>query len=128
MRKPCAGRAELPLVFVINDDDAVRHSLRFSLEVEGFAVVEYASGGEFLDAPSIAGAACAVVDGNLPDMTGLEVLRRLRARGISIPAIITSARVTESVVKGAAAAGALVMEKPFLGTELLNNVHALCGV
>jgi two-component system, LuxR family, response regulator FixJ len=116
------------MVCVLEDDDAVRHSLRFSLEVEGFAVREYATGAEFLDAPNTAGAVCLVVDCNLPDMTGLEVISRLRSRGSSMPALIITGQLTASLVKSAAAERAMVIEKPFLGAALLNNLHSLCGV
>jgi two-component system response regulator FixJ len=114
------------LVLVVDDDEGVRLSLRFFLEVEGFAVKDYATGGEFLNEPQVVDASCLVVDYNLPDMTGLDVVRRIRARGIRNPAVIITGASSESLRKGAAAAGISIVEKPHLGAALINNIQHLC--
>ena len=114
------------LVLVVDDDEGVRLSLRFFLEVEGFAVKDYATGSEFLNEPQVVDASCLVVDYNLPDMTGLEVVRRVRARGIRNPAVIITGASSESLRKGAAAAGISIVEKLHLGTALINNIQHLC--
>ena len=115
-----------PLVIVIDDDEAVRQSLLSLLEAEGFAVKQCASGRELLNEPDIADACCLVVDYNLPDMTGAHALRNLRARGIDSPAIIITALLTEAVRRRAAAAGARILEKPFLGIQPIEDIHRLC--
>ncbi len=128
MRQACTAWERHPLIFVVDVDEAVRHSLRFSLEAEGFTVKEDATGGQLLLEPEIGAASCLVIDNGLPDMTGLEALRQIRDRGIDVPAIIITARLSETMRAGAAAAGARVAEKPFLGTALMNDIHSLCGV
>ena len=69
-----------PLVIVVDDDLAVRSSLQFSLEMEGFAVHTYADGRELLDGSNVAESSCLVIDHHLPGMTGLETLAKLRQR------------------------------------------------
>ena len=65
------------LVYVIDDDPGVRNSLKFSLEVEGFAVRDYSSANELLREPAIPDAGCLVIDYHLPEMNGLEMLNRM---------------------------------------------------
>ena len=66
------------LVIVVDDDRAVRNSLKFSLEIEGFSVRTYACGGDLLTSCTPLACACLVVDQNLPGMTGLDLIGRLR--------------------------------------------------
>src|ERR1700691_4174855 len=111
LRKNCAQwteakvmvpRTELskppPVVAVVDDDLAVCNSLKFALELEGFAVRTYASGAELLGAGDLAGCDCLVVEERRPGMTGLEVIAKMRDRHISAPAILIisqpSARVS----------------------------------
>jgi two-component system, LuxR family, response regulator FixJ len=75
-------------VLVVDDDSAVRHSLQFSLELEGFAVRLYADGRELLDDPHLPACGCLVVDQVMPGMSGLDVVDALRLRGSSNPAVL----------------------------------------
>src|SRR5215469_9921399 len=78
------------LVAVVDDDDAVRDSLRFLLEIAGFAVASYGSAAEFLREAPIADLSCLVVDQHMPDQTGLQLVSRLRGQGVDLPvALIT---------------------------------------
>ena len=62
------------LVAVVDDDDAVRDSLRFLLEIAGYSVATYASAAQFLlDAP-VDQLSCLVVDQHMPDQTGLQLV------------------------------------------------------
>ena len=72
--------AERRTVAVVDDDQAVRDSLRFLLEVIGYTVEIFASAAEFLQA-NVRHFACLILDHHMPNMTGLELARRLRADG-----------------------------------------------
>ena len=84
-REPAPQR---PVVLVVDDDPAVLNTLTFSLKVEGFAVRAYASGRELLDDPVLPVHGCLVIDQRLPGMSGLELVASLRARKVSLPAIL----------------------------------------
>src|SRR5436190_23520578 len=75
-------------VIVVDDDPAVRNSLKFALEIEGFAVRTYACATELLDSTDLHFGRCFVVDQKMPGMTGLDLIGQLRARRISAPAIL----------------------------------------
>ena len=72
--------AERRTVAVVDDDHAVRDSLRFLLEVIGYTVEIFASAAEFLQA-NVRHFACLILDHHMPNMTGLELAGRLRADG-----------------------------------------------
>ena len=111
------------LVVVIDDDVAVRNSLKFSLEVDGYAVQAYAGAGQPLDEADLAGRGCLVIDYNLPGTDGLSALARLRARGVLMPAILITSHPNAALRARAAAAGVPIVEKPLLGNALLDAVH-----
>lgn len=113
-----------PVIVVVDDDAAVRHSLKFSLEIEGFSVRTYASPREALGAGELPGSACLIVDQNMPGMTGLALLAMLRRRGVLAPAILISAHVTPALKDEAARGGIPLVEKPFLGESLVNEIRA----
>lgn len=110
-------------VIVVDDDGAVRNSLKFSLEIEGFAVRTYADGNALLNADAPHGA-CIVIDQNMPGMTGLEVLAKLRDRGVLTPAILITSHPNAALSKRAEASGIPVIEKPFFGSALLEAIRA----
>jgi two-component system, LuxR family, response regulator FixJ len=111
------------LVVVVDDDIAVRNSLKFSLEIDGYAVQAYAGASEPLDKADLAGRGCLVIDYNLPGTDGLTVLARLRARGVLMPAILITSHPSPGLRARAAAAGVPIVEKPLLGNALLDAVH-----
>src|SRR3974377_1347742 len=77
-----------PTVLVIDDDPAIRSSLKFALEVEGFVVRTYPTGSDLCDEEDIPESVCVVADYHLPGMNGLDLLARLRDRKVSLPAIL----------------------------------------
>jgi len=113
-----------PVIIVVDDDAAVRNSLKFSLEIEGFSVCTYSGPNEVLSGGALPVSCCLIVDQNMPGMSGLSLLAMLRKRGVSTPAILVSAHVTPSLKDEAARAGLPVVEKPFLGNVLLDGIHA----
>jgi two-component system response regulator FixJ len=66
-----------PVVHVIDDDDAARDALRFLLSAANFSVRTYESAKVFLDAIPAAEAGCVITDVRMPDISGLELLRRI---------------------------------------------------
>jgi FixJ family two-component response regulator len=112
-----------PLVIVVDDDGAVCNSLKFSLEVEGFAVRTYSSVGELLNDSDPEASSCLVVDLNLPGMSGLEAIAVLRARQVLVPAILITTHPSPAVKERAARAAVPIVEKPFLGNALLEQIR-----
>ena len=113
-----------PLVIVVDDDRAVRNSLKFSLEIEGFSVRTYSDGNELLNGTDLATSRCLIVDYNLPGMTGLEAIARLRERHVLVPAILITTHPSAAVTERAAKAAVPIVEKPFLENALLDQIQA----
>lgn len=110
-------------VAVVDNDPAVRHSLKFSLEIEGFVVRLYADGRALLDDPELPSCRCLVLDHVMPGMSGLEVVAVLRQRGIVSPAILITPNASGKLRKRAATAGVVVINKPFFGNELVEAIR-----
>jgi len=116
-----------PIVLVIDDDPAVRNSLKFALEIEGFSVRVYPTGAELLDEKDIPENGCLVTDYYLPGMNGLDLLARLRERNIRLPAILIMTHPTATIRNQAALAGARLIEKPLLSDTLFQGIRAALG-
>jgi two-component system response regulator FixJ len=111
-----------PVVAVVDDDEGVRDSLCFLLETAGFDVVSFASAEQFLAAPA-GDHACLLVDQNMPQLTGLELLRRLRERGSSLAvALMTGSPSAELALRARELGAVTVMEKPLHDDVLLHFV------
>jgi two-component system, LuxR family, response regulator FixJ len=117
-----------PIVVVVDDDPAVCSSLKFSLELEGFSVRAYRSGGELLQAGDLEACDCFVIDQKMPDLTGLQLIKSLRARQISAPAILIVGRPTAAIAIQGAKDGIQIVEKPLLGNVLLMKIKEACKV
>ena len=113
-----------PVILVLDDDSAVRESLKFTLGIEGFDARAYSSPTELLNEDCLVAASGLVVDYNMPAMNGLEVVARLRERHISIPAILVTSHPNESIRSRAAAAGVPIVEKPFFGSRLSDVIRS----
>ena len=116
-----------PLVAVVDDDLAVCNSLKFSLELEGFKVHTYTSGGELLRAKDLGSSDCFVIDEKMPGMTGLELIGILRDRHIFTPAILIISQPSVGLSARAGKANVPIVEKPFLGNALLDRIRDACG-
>jgi two-component system response regulator FixJ len=112
------------VVVVIDDDPAVRASLRFALEIEGFIVHAFATGEELLARATLPDGACLVVDYILPTMNGLELVAALRDRGVDSPAILITSDPPVRLRREAAAAGLTLVEKPLLGNGLGDAIRS----
>ncbi|MBN8874257.1 MAG: response regulator [Rhodospirillales bacterium] len=112
------------VVAIVDDDEAVRESLRFLLETAGFRVETFASGKQFL-ASRGRGPACLVVDQNMPQLTGIELLEQLRARGCTLRVALMTGSPSPDLSRRARELGAaMVLEKPLRDDVLLQFVHA----
>ena len=108
------------MIFIVDDDDATRDSLRLLLEGEGFEARDFASGHLFLDAIRPAAGDCLVLDVNMPDMNGFDVFKELRQRGDWLPTIFITALPDPTLQSRARSAGAFaLLEKPHRADELL---------
>jgi two-component system response regulator FixJ len=111
------------VVHIVDDDAAVRQSLSFMLSAAGLAVRVYDSPSAFLDGLAAAQSGCLVTDVRMPDMTGLELLRRLRDKGCLIPAIVITGHGDVPLAVEAMKAGAVdFIEKPFEEAAILKAV------
>jgi two-component system, LuxR family, response regulator FixJ len=110
-------------VFIIDDDPAMRESLRWLIEPAGFGVETYADAGSFLSAYDPTRPGCLVLDMRLPGMSGIDLQDELLVRKVSIPIIIISAYAEFATAVRALRSGALdFIEKPFKGQQLLERI------
>ena len=114
-----------PTVHVIDDDVAMRHSLAFILEVNGFEVVAHETADAFLAAPVAAEGSCIVTDIRMPGTSGLELVRHLNARDGRYAVIVMTGHGDVPLAVEAMKSGALdFIEKPFSDDILLRAVRA----
>lgn len=112
-------------VLLIDDDPAVRSSIAFALEAEGFAVNALGSAAALLGLGPGARHACIVLDHRLPGVNGPELLAALRARGDRRPAIVIASHPTSRLRAQIAAAGATLIEKPLLCDALTAAIRRM---
>lgn len=112
-----------PLVILTDDDIALRTALSFSLELDGFRVETCANAEELLARRLPQSDACIVVDLNMPGLSGLEAVRKLRTRGVMLPAILITSQPTPPVREAAGAIALRIIEKPLLGDYLVTAIR-----
>jgi FixJ family two-component response regulator len=113
-----------PVVFVVDDDAAVRDAVRGLIASVGLRVESYGSTHEFLSAKRPDTPACLVLDVRLPDASGLELQRDLSQAGIHIPIIFITGHADVPMSVRAMKAGAVeFLTKPFRGQELLDAIQ-----
>jgi two-component system response regulator FixJ len=114
----------VPTVIVIDDDEAVRGSLKLLLRSVKLPVAVYASAQEFLPSYAIDQPGCLVVDVRMPGMSGLELQQQLNLRGAMIPVIFITGHGDISMAVEAMRQGAFdFLPKPFRDQELLDRVQ-----
>ena len=112
------------ILILVDDDSAVLSALKFAFEVEGFDVRTFPDAESLLAAPGVPDLGCLVLDYKLPGLNGLQLLRRLRRRGVTLPAVLIT--TPEPIVLAQAAAAKVpIVEKPLLTSALLD---AVCGL
>ena len=111
---------DLPVIYVVVDDDSVRASLTSLLEGVGWRVTAFASALEFLRYPRRAVPGCLILDMSLPDLSGLELQRRLARDRNAVPIIfITGYGDIPTTVQAMKAGAVEFLTKPFRAEILL---------
>lgn len=113
-----------PIVYVVDDDEAVRDSLRLLMLSVGLPVRVYASGDQFLAAWDRDLRGCVVADIRMPGMSGLEMQETLQAQGSRLPIIFITGHGDVPMAVDAMKAGALdFVQKPFRDQDLLDRIN-----
>jgi len=113
-----------PLVYVVDDDEAVRDSLMLLLRAVGQPGQAYASATEFLESYNPEQHGCLVADIRMPGMSGLDLQKELIRQGAPIPVIFITGHGDVPMAVDAMKSGALdFIEKPFRDQDLLDKVH-----
>jgi len=121
-----AGGAPRPRVLVVDDDRAVRESLRRSLEFNGYDVALAEDGAQALAGIGSAHPDVVIMDVMMPRLDGLEATRALRAAGNDVPILVLTARdAIGDRVEGLDAGADDYLTKPFALQELLARLRAL---
>ncbi len=111
-------------VFVVDDEPAVRDSLRTLLGTYGLPVEAYASGQEFLESMDKGRAGCLVADVRMPGMSGIDLQHELARRNIPIPVIVITGHGDVPMAVQALKAGAMdFIEKPINDDVLVNSIR-----
>ena len=114
-----------PTVFVVDDDEAVRESLRYLISSVDLQVKTFASATDFLDVYESGLTGCLVVDVRMPGMSGLELQRQLSDRSINLPVIIITGHGDVDMAVRAMKSGAFdFIQKPFNDQVLLDLIQA----
>jgi two-component system, LuxR family, response regulator FixJ len=116
------------VIHVIDDDAAMRDSLAFLLDVNGFAPAVHESADVFLGSVNLASLACVISDIRMPGMNGIELVRKLKAGGSSCPVILITGHGDVALAVEAMKAGAVdFIEKPFDDAALLDAIRGALG-
>ena len=114
------------LVLIVDDDQAVRDALQFALRLEGLCVHVHSGGAALLADPDLGRAGCVILGDRMRQMDGFTLLRNLKDRDISLPAIMLTSHATQKVQARADAVGVRkVLEKPLLDNALVDNIRSI---
>ncbi len=110
-------------VAVVDDDEAVRASLKFLVELTGHKIRTYASASAFLE-DRASQPACLILDQHMPQMTGLELTAHLRIDGSQIPVMLMTGALSPVILARAAELGIeRVLSKPPAEVDLLSFIE-----
>jgi two-component system, LuxR family, response regulator FixJ len=113
-----------PVIFVVDDDEAVRESLVLLLDSHGIAAKGYGTGSAFLAEFTPIPNGCLILDLHMPDISGFDLLEQYLPGNLDIPVIVISAHADAATRARAMAAGAkAVLDKPFRDRELIAAVR-----
>jgi two-component system response regulator FixJ len=113
------------VVHIVDDDEVVRQSLAFLLSTAGIPVRVYDSATSFLHALPSLQEGCLITDVRMPDLTGIELLHRLKAKSIKLPVIVITGHGDIPLAVEAMKSGAIdFIEKPFAEQAILRAVRA----
>jgi two-component system response regulator FixJ len=112
------------LIYLVDDDEAIRRSASFMLRTSGYLVKTYDSGVAFLEAAKEVAPGCILLDVRMPGMDGLEVQQALKERNVLLPVVVMTGHGDVSVAVQAMKAGAVdFIEKPFEKAVLLSAIE-----
>jgi FixJ family two-component response regulator len=112
------------LVLVVDDDLAVRESLKFALGLEGLEVQACHGGPDLLMHPRLFRADCLILDHHMSAMGGFALLARLKALDCHVPVILITDHATVALRRRAAMAGVRhIVEKPLLDSALIDSIQ-----
>jgi RNA polymerase sigma factor (sigma-70 family) len=113
-----------PIVFVVDDDPAMRESMRWLIESIGLTVQTHATAREFLERYDPVSVGCLVLDVRMPGLSGLDLQDELATRGSVLPIIMITGYAEVPMAVRAMKAGAIdFIEKPFSDQDLLDRVR-----
>ena len=116
------------LVHIIDDDEALRESLSFLLSTVGIATVAHDSAAAYLTDTRRNVSGCIVTDVRMPGISGIDLLRKLKADGSSVPVIVMTGHGDVPLAVEAMKLGAFdFLEKPFDDSALLASVRSALG-
>ena len=109
------------MVYLVDDDEAIRRSAGFMLKTSGFTVKSFVSGVEFLKEVKDLEPGCILLDIRMPGLDGLEVQKELHSRGVPYPVVVMTGHGDVGVAVQAMKAGAVdFIEKPFEKAVMLS--------
>jgi len=115
----------VPLISIVDDDDAVRNSLDDLIRSIGFRTQGFASAEAFLCSSQVHDTSCLILDVRMPGMNGLDLQRQIVAAKWRIPIIFITSHADDDARERALEAGAVAfLYKPFREEELLNAIDA----
>ena len=116
---------EDPIIFVVDDDEAVRLSTEMLIRSMGLRVESFDSAAEFLEDFDPQQPGCVILDIRMPGMSGLELQEHLNKIKASIPIVFVTGHGDVPMAVKAMKAGAVdFIQKPFRDQELIDRVHA----
>ena len=113
------------ILLIVDDDPEVLSALGFLGAARDYEVRACADAARALEAVT-ADVACLVIDQGLPDMSGLDLLARLRGFGVRAPAVLVTTAPSQALRRQASAAEVMIVEKPLLDDALFDQVERLC--
>jgi len=116
-----------PYVAVVDDEAPVRTALGRLLRLADYEVGAFASGEEFIAALAVRRPDCAVLDVNMPGLTGMDVQARLKAANIHLPVVFITASDDPAFEQLARESGSALLRKPFSNDVLLQAVVRALG-
>jgi two-component system, LuxR family, response regulator FixJ len=109
-------------IYVVVDDDAVRDSICVLLRVVRFRVCPFASSNAFLRSDRPVAKSCLIIDDDMPDVGGFELLERLRSEGMRIPAIVMTQSRSATMQAASERLDAILLEKASAPDKLIGTL------
>jgi FixJ family two-component response regulator len=113
----------VPLISIVDDDDAVRHSLDDLIRSLGYRTQDFSSAQSFFNSREVLKTACLILDVRMPGVNGLDVQRNIIASQLHIPIIFITAHADGGAREQAMRAGAIAfLYKPFHEQDLVDAI------